>query len=63
MRKAAINAACLLTIGLCGCPEMSSESPKVRTGSVGVTTEGIDDLAKPDARPKVQNPANAPANQ
>jgi len=65
MWKSKIAAVCLLPLCLCGCPELSSESPKVRTGSVGMTTEGIDDLAKPDSQAKVPNaaPAKPAANQ
>lgn len=55
MSKAGIAAVCLLSLVSCGCPESSSESPKsTRTGSAvgGVTTQDIDDLAKPAAAPK-----------
>jgi hypothetical protein len=41
----------VLTLFLCGCGEWTSESPKVRTGAVGVTTEGVDELGKPVNRP------------
>jgi len=52
MRSIAIAAIGFLSLSLCGCPESTGESPKVRTGSVGVTTGDIDDMAKPDAKPK-----------
>jgi hypothetical protein len=55
MSKVGIAAICLLSLFLCGCPESTSESPKsTRTGSAvgGVTTQDIDDLAKPDAKPQ-----------
>jgi hypothetical protein len=53
MSKVEIAAACLLSVFLCGCLESTTESPKsTRTGSaVGVTSQDIDDLAKPD-KPK-----------
>jgi hypothetical protein len=65
MWKAEITALSLLTLCLCGCPEATTESPKARTGSLGITTQDVDDLAKPDPKPKVQNGpgGNAPANQ
>jgi hypothetical protein len=65
MWKAEITALSLLTMCLCGCPDSTSESPKARTGSMGITTQDVDDLAKPDPQPKVQNgaAANPPANQ
>jgi hypothetical protein len=52
MRKIEMAAIGLLTMFLCGCPEATKESPKTRTGSVGVTSQDIDDMAKPDAKPK-----------
>ena len=53
MRKVEFAAIGLLTMVLCGCPEPTNESPKTRTGSVGgVTSQDIDDMAKPDAKPK-----------
>jgi hypothetical protein len=53
MSKVGIAAVCLLSVFLCGCPESTNESPKsTRTGSVGgVTSQDIDDLAKPAAKP------------
>jgi hypothetical protein len=53
MSKVEIAAVGILSVFLCGCPESASESPKsTRTGSaVGVTSQDIDDLAKPD-KPK-----------
>lgn len=53
MSRSGIAAVCLLSLSLCGCPEASNESPKpTRTGSAvgGVTTQDIDDLAKPAAK-------------
>jgi hypothetical protein len=63
MWNAEIIAVSLLTLCLCGCSDLTSESPKARTGSLGITTQDVDDLAKPDPQPKVQNGAagNAPA--
>ena len=52
MRKIEKAAIALFTLVLCGCLESTGESPKTRTGSVGVTSQDIDDLAKPDAKPK-----------
>ena len=64
MWKVEIVAVSLLTLCLCGCSDLTSESPKARTGSLGITTQDVDDLAKPDASSKVQNGAgNAPAKQ
>ncbi len=65
MWKAEITALSLLTMCLCGCSDLTSESPKARTGSLGITTQDVDDMAKPDAQPKIQNGTggNAPANQ
>jgi hypothetical protein len=66
MWKAEITVVSVLTVCLCGCPDATNESPKAtRTGSLGVTTQDIDDLAKPDPQQKIQNGpgGNAPANQ
>jgi hypothetical protein len=53
MKKVDMTAIGLLVLCLCGCPESTSESPKTRTGSVGgVTSQDIDDMAKPDSKPK-----------
>jgi len=52
MLKAEIVLVCLLALLSGGCVESNSntEPPKTRTGSVGgVTTQDVDDLAKPDA--------------
>jgi hypothetical protein len=65
MWKAEITVVSVLTLCLCGCADATTESPKARTGSLGITTQDVDDLAKPDPKPKVQNgaAANSPANQ
>jgi hypothetical protein len=42
----------LLSVGLCGCGEWPQTGAKDRTGALGVTTQGIDDLAKPAAPPQ-----------
>ncbi len=56
MLKAKILLVCLLALFVSGCAEEKTEPPKTRTGSAvgGVTSQDIDDLAKPDpgANPK-----------
>lgn len=58
MSKPKIACVCLLSFCLCGCPELTSNpSPKPRSGSLGITADGLDDMAKPDPKP-AQSPAN-----
>jgi hypothetical protein len=53
MLKVEIVLVCLLALLLGGCTENTPEPAKPRTGSVGgVTTQDVDDLAKPDSKPK-----------
>jgi len=54
MLKARILLTSLLALFVVGCTEEKPQNPSTRTGSVGVTTQDIDDLAKPDsgAKPK-----------
>jgi len=52
MFKSEFLALGLLTLSLCGCPEQAGESKSTRTGSVGVTSQDIDDLAKPVSKPQ-----------
>jgi hypothetical protein len=50
MMKSKIAATCLLSVCMCGCPEEpTNKKPSERTGSVGVTSQDLDDLAKPVA--------------
>jgi hypothetical protein len=55
MLKSKISAVCLLTLCLWGCTEATDKSPTQRTGSVGVTSQDIDDLGKPAAPPTTPN--------
>jgi hypothetical protein len=55
MLKARILLTSLLALFVLGCTEEKPQNPSTRTGSVGgVTSQDIDDLAKPDsgAKPK-----------
>jgi hypothetical protein len=55
MLKAKILLTSLLALFVVGCTEEKPQNPSTRTGSVGgVTTQDVDDLAKPDpgAKPK-----------
>ena len=61
--KAKFSAVCLLVLcpclslclSLCGCTESTEKSKTERTGAVGVTSQDIDDLAKPAAPAKNPN--------
>ena len=54
--KSKISAVCLLTLCLVGCMESADDKkPSERTGAVGVTSQDIDDLAKPATPPKNAN--------
>ncbi|HTI52084.1 MAG TPA: hypothetical protein VL475_14070 [Planctomycetaceae bacterium] len=53
MCKTEIAAVALLSLSLWGCVESTDQkSESSRTGAVGVTTQDIDDLAKPVGKPK-----------
>ncbi len=63
MWKAKVTVVCLLSLFACGCSELTStESPKPRSGSMGFTAEGLDDMAKPDRKPATPPPNNGPAD-
>jgi hypothetical protein len=53
--KSKISALCLLTLCFYGCMESTDKKPSERTGSVGVTSQDIDDLGKPVAPAKNLN--------
>ena len=52
MLKTKILLTSLLALFVVGCTEEKPQNPSTRTGSVGVTTQDIDDMAKPDSGPK-----------
>jgi len=61
MSKIDFVGASLLIISLCGCVEMKSDNSQPtptseRTGSMGVTTQDIDDLGKPASKMPAGSP-------
>lgn len=60
MSKLEIAAVGLVTLSLWGCVEGTDDAQKSsRTGALGVTTQDIDDLAKPAAAPPAKPKAPA----